>query len=203
MIIKDQKKLWNKIAPEWNKFRQDPKIMTPKFLEKRSGNILDLGSGSGRYLRKQKDTTFYLVDFSKEMIKLAKAKAKKLGIKAEFHIGEADKLPFKNNFFDAAICIAFLHCVKGKAKRKKVLRELYRVMKPGAKAKFTVWNKETKRFKNSPKERFVGWKDIGKRYYYLYSPEEFYDDLESVGFKLFAKPEPIRMIPAIIEKPKK
>ena len=40
----------------------------------------------------------------------------------------------------------------------------------------TVWNKDSKRWKNKPKEKLISW-DIGKekvwRYYYLFSIDGF------------------------------
>lgn len=194
-----QKKVWNSIAEEWHEFKE-PGEKTLEFIKKQRGNLLDLGSGSGRYLIKKQGLKIYLVDFSEEMIKLAKNKAKKFGINAEFFVSEMDKLPFKDDFFDAGLCDSALHCVKGKSKRKKILREFYRVLKPKAKAKLTVWNKNSKRFKNSPKERFVNWRDKGKRYYYLYEPEEFYKEIKDAGFKILKKGEAIASIPVIISK---
>jgi tRNA (uracil-5-)-methyltransferase TRM9 len=197
----DQKEVWDNIAPEWYKFKDEPGIMTLEFLKKQKGKILDLGCGSGRYLIKQKDTKLYLVDFSKEMLKFAKEKAEKINADAEFFLSESHKLPFDDNFFDSAICVAALHCIKEKTKRKKTIKELYRVLKPGSLAKISVWNKNSKRFRNSPKEIYVNWRDKGARYYYLYDPEELYKEVEEAGFKIIKKEEPLREIPIIIEKP--
>ena len=71
MKTENQKELWNKIAQEWHKFKIERQAHhTLDFLKKQKGKILDLGSGSGRYLIKKPKTKFYLVDFSKEMLKL-------------------------------------------------------------------------------------------------------------------------------------
>lgn len=200
--MQDQQKVWDNIAPEWNKFKT-PGHKTLEFVKKQKGKILDLGSGSGRYLIKKTGLKFYLLDFSKEMIKLAKQKAKKLKIKdAEFHIEETHKLPFKDDFFDSAIYADTLHCVETKPKRKKSLKELYRVLKPKAKAKISVWNKNQKRFKNSPKQRITNWRNKGGRFYYLYDSEELYKEVEQAGFKILEKPESFREISIIVQKPK-
>ena len=198
--MESQKQVWDNIAPEWDKFKK-PGHKTLEFVKKQKGKIIDIGSGSGRYLIKKKGLKFYLADFSEEMIKFAKKKAKKLTIDAEFNITELTKLPYEDNFFDAGICSDVLHCIKGKIKRKKILKEFFRVLKLGAKAKLSVWNKDSKRFKNSPKEKYVGWRDKGKRYYYLYYPEEFYKEVEDAGFKIISKIEPIIEIPIIVKKP--
>ena len=200
MKTPNQKQIWDKIAPEWNEFRNKPGEGIIKFLEKNKGNILDLGCGSGRNLVKIKEGKMYLVDFSKEMIKLAKKRAKTLKITAEFKVADSTKIPFKNNFFNGAICIALLHCMK-KTDAEKTLKELYRVLKPGAKAKIAVWNKNSKWFKNREKETKMNWRNKGLRYLYLYKPKEFYDLIKNAGFKISHKFTPDKNIVLIIEKP--
>jgi len=200
--MEDQSKVWDKIAPEWYEFKMEKKaIHTKEFLKKQKGKILDLGSGSGRYLQKIPKGKMYLVDFSKEMLKLAKKKAKKEKVDAEFFVSDMEKLPFEDNFFDGAISIAALHCVKGKIKRKKILKELLRVLKPKAQAQIGIWNFDSKRFKNAPKQKFVAWRDKGKRYYYLYTKDEIYKEIEQIGFKITFKENPsFAMINFIVQK---
>ncbi len=196
----NQKHVWNNIAREWYEFKTKPAEHTLDFLKKKTGNILDLGSGAGRNLVKIKNQKMHLVDFSKEMIKLAKERAKQKGIDAEFKTAKLTKLPYGNNFFDAAICTAIFHCIKP-SKQKKSVRELFRVLKPGAEAEITVWNKNSKRFKNSPKERYVKWRDKGARYYYLFDEKEIHDLFKKAGFKIKKRFEPQRNIIFIAEKP--
>jgi ubiquinone/menaquinone biosynthesis C-methylase UbiE len=196
----NQRQVWNNIAEEWYNFKTNPAEHVLDFLIDKKGNILDLGSGAGRHLTKIKNGKMYLVDFSKNMIKLAKKRAKEKGIEAEFSVAELGKLPFENNFFDSAIAIAVFHCIKGKENREKAAKELFRVLKPGAKAEIAVWNKDSRRFKNSPKERVVRWREKGERYYYLFDAEEIYKLFKSVGFKITSKEEPERSITFIVKK---
>ncbi len=197
----DQKEVWNNIAQEWSEFKDNPAEGIVDFLKTQKGNILDLGSGSGRHLMNIKDGKMFLVDFSENMIKHAKEKAKRLKIDAEFAVSPSSKLPFKDNFFDGAISIALLHCVETEKEREKTIKELLRVLKPGAKAKISVWNKNSKRFKNSKKEIFAKWRDKGARYYYLYDAEEIYRQFEKAGFSIISKVLPERNIIFIVEKP--
>ena len=197
-----QEKVWDNIAQEWYEFKTKPAEHTLEFLENKSGKILDLGSGAGRHLVKVKNGKMYLVDFSNEMIKFAKKRAKQEKIDAEFFVSDLIKLPFEDNYFDFAIAIASLHCVKEKENRKKTIQELFRVLKPGALAEIAVWNKDSERFKNSPKEKYVKWRDKGARYYYLYSREEIYDLFKKVGFEIMEKEDPRAMIVFIVKKPK-
>ena len=196
-----QKQIWNKIAPEWHEYKTIPAEHTIKFLKKKSGKVLDLGSGSGRHLVNIKNGKIYLIDFSKEMLKLAEKKAKKEKINAEFKQANIWEIPYENEFFDFAICISALHCVEGKQKREKAVKELYRVLKPKAKAEIGVWNIKSKRFKNiKGKEKYVGWTDKGERYYYLYDEKEIHDLFKKIGFKIISTHNSEMMINFLAEK---
>lgn len=196
----NQKQVWENIAKEWAEFKTKPTKHTINFLKSQTGKVLDLGSGAGRHLMKIKDGKMYLVDFSKEMIKFAKQKVKKQNIEAEFFVSELSKLHFKDNYFDSAICIASLHCVEGEVNRKNTVKELFRVLKKNAQAEIGVWNKNSKRFKNSPKEKLVGWRDKGKRYYYLYDEKEIHDLFKKVGFEIISTHNSEMMINFVVEK---
>lgn len=198
-----QKQVWNEIAPEWYKFKTEPAEHVFDFLKTKTGKVLDFGSGAGRHLKKIKRGKMYLVDFSEKMIKLAKKRAKEKKIDAEFCVSDIKKLPFESNFFDSAIAIAVFHCIEGEKNREKAARELFRVMKKSAEAEIAVWNKNSKRFKNSPKERYVKWRNKGTRYYYLFDAEEIYNLFRKAGFKIISKQEPQKKITFIVKKPKR
>lgn len=195
-----QKQIWENIAEEWHEFKKLPALHTTEFLKKQTGKVLDLGSGSGRHLMKIKKGEIYLLDFSEKMIKLAKQKSKKQKIKAEFIVSEMTKIPYESNFFDSAICISSLHCIKGEKNREKVIKELYRVLKPKAQAFIGVWNRESKRFKNSPKEKMIKWRDKGVRYYYLYTEKEIHNQFKKAGFKIISTCNSEMMIRFVVEK---
>jgi len=195
----NQKQIWDNIAEEWHEFKKKSSEISLDFLKKQTGKVLDLGSGSGRHLIKIKNGKMYLVDFSKEMIKLAKQKSEKEKITAEFRVANLTKLPFEKNFFDSAISISAIHCLKPK-NHKKAIQELYRVLKPKAQALIGVWNKNSKRFKNSPKEKYIGWRDKGKRYYYLFDEKEIHDLFKKNKFKIISKQNSELMIRFVIEK---
>lgn len=201
--IEKQEQVWDNIAEEWHEFKTTPSQAATEFLNKSQGKILDFGSGSGRNLlelKSSKKRELYLLDFSKEMLKKAEQRAKKLKLKIKTFHYELEKTPFQDNFFDAAICTAALHCIPTKRKRKKSIKELYRILKPKAKAEIEVWNKNSKRFEKAPKEKFIAWRDKGKRYYYLYEEEELKNLLEETGFKIIKKVPHSANIIFIVEK---
>jgi len=199
-----QEEVWDKIASEWHEFKKTPSKTATDFLNKSKGNILDFGSGSGRNLlglKKSNDKTIYLVDFSNNMLKLAKKRAKKLEIEIKTIKSPLEKTDLKDDFFDAAIFTASLHCIPEKENREKGVKELYRILKPGAKAEIEVWNKNSERFKDRPKEKFISWRDKGKRYYYLYDEEELIKLFEKNRFRyLKTIPDKANII-IIVKKP--
>jgi len=204
MEQKNQEKVWDDISEEWHEFKEIPSEFSRDFLEGCSGRVLDLGSGSGRHLTEIKDGKMYLVDFSSGMLKLAENKAKKLGIEIETKKCnlEEDKIPYSENYFDFAICISALHCIHPE-NHKKVVGELYRVLKKNGKALIGVWNFDSKRFRSKRKkgkEHLIGWQDKGKRYYYLFEEDEVHNLFESVGLRIIQKRNSEMMINFVVEK---
>ncbi len=193
-----QQPIWDKISGKWREYREKPIKEVIKFLREQENElakqnkpikILDLGCGSGRNFIKleNKKSIIYALDFSDKMLKYAEKYANKQGINIKAIKSETTKLPFSSNFFDTAIFIDSLHCIKGKENRKKALKELKRVLKKGSEAMLSVWNKNQRRFKNKPKNMKIPWTVDGKkymRYYYLYEQEEFIKLLKDVGFKI-------------------
>ena len=59
----NQEKVWDTIAPEWEKVRQTPSPTVINFLKDKKGKILDLGCGSGRNFLKNKNYQVYGTDF--------------------------------------------------------------------------------------------------------------------------------------------
>ncbi|MEK6884765.1 MAG: class I SAM-dependent methyltransferase, partial [Nanoarchaeota archaeon] len=171
--MKSQQKVWNNIAFEWNKYKTTSDPIVENFVKKSSANLLDLGCGSGRNFNSSiKKTIIYGLDFSDEMLKLAKTNAKKLKINVNLIQHDlTKKLPFESNFFNNAVCIATLHCIKGKTNRKNLLKETYRILKPKGQLLIKVWNRNSPRFKGKT-EKYIKWTDKGERYYYFYSEEE-------------------------------
>ncbi len=199
----DQEQVWDNIAEEWHEFKTNPSENATNFIDNSKGKILDFGSGSGRNLlkvKKTKDKEIYLVDFSQKMLDFALERAKKLKLKINITKSNLEKIPFKNNFFDATICVAAIHCIPGRKQRENSFKEIYRTLKKGAKADIEVWDKNSERFKKASKQKFINWRDKGKRFYYLYEEQELRKLLEKIGFKIIKKiPHKANLI-FIIEK---
>ncbi len=185
----EQEKVWDEIAGLWNEYKQKPfgveGDLVEGFIEK-GDRVLDLGCGSGRNFFKF-GGELYGVDFSSEMLKYARANADAFGIDVKLFKSNFWELDFSEGFFDKVVFVASFHCVEGKEKRIESLKEIYRVLRSGGKLLLTVWNKNSDRWKNKPKEKMVSWEVGDKkvmRYYYLYDYGELVSELEGVGFRV-------------------
>lgn len=78
----------------------------------KDGFLLEVGVGGGRVaLSLIKETTLQFIglDFSREMLQIARMKMSTYKQRFNILMGDAEHLPFRNNVFDAIICISTLH----------------------------------------------------------------------------------------------
>jgi ubiquinone/menaquinone biosynthesis C-methylase UbiE len=184
-----QEQIWNKIASDWSKFRPNAIFEVKEFLKDKKGRVIDIGCGSGRNMINQEGLEYYGVDFSDSMLKFAREKAEKIGMKARLSKSNADKLSFDEEFFDCAIYISTLHCIENEKLRKKSLQELYRVLKIGGQAMISVWDKSKDEDMADLETNggYIDWNKNGevyKRYYYFYDSDELVYLLKEVGFEI-------------------
>lgn len=96
--------------------------------------VLDVGSGPGHVAKALSDVGAAVrgVDFSEEMVAVAAERFPTL----TFEYANAEKLPFEDNTFDAAIANFVVHHL---ARPAAVFREISRVLKPAKRFAFVVW----------------------------------------------------------------
>jgi len=76
------------------------------------GFILEVGVGSGRVafpLMRKATSRFVGLDLSREMLEVAKKKMSAYKRKLSLLVGDAERLPFREQVFDAVICVSALH----------------------------------------------------------------------------------------------
>lgn len=183
-----QKQVWNKIAPKWNEFRKQIQPEVIEFLKNKKGKILDLGCGNGRNMLKKNGVAWVGVDFSEELLEFARRRVEKEEVEAEFVGGDICDLEFDDDSFDYAIFVRVLHGVE-KRKHKKILKELYRVLKRGGSCLIGCWSSDQDRMKNKKvgKGHLIPWTINGGkvfRYVYIYDLKELVRGLENVGFEV-------------------
>ena len=131
---------------QWSKYFQNPDFLEysrmfficPEFeplicnwcnLQK-SNQILDVGCGTGfftRILKKNNpQANFTGLDIEKEFILRAREESKNAGLSIKFLQGDAENLPFEDNFFDLVVSHTFLTSAPNP---KKSFDEMKRVLK--------------------------------------------------------------------------
>jgi tRNA (uracil-5-)-methyltransferase TRM9 len=182
--------VFNQIAPgwynyrHWTIFRRELETLAKEW---RQGKLLNLGCGHGAdFLPFTKNFELYGVDFSDEMIRLARKYAGKFDFKVNLSIADVCYLPYYNETFDYIVSVATYHHLK-KEQQLTALQELRRVLKPGGAAFITVWNRWQPRFWLQRKEVRVPWRIKNEtlyRYYYLFTYRELQRLAEQAGLEI-------------------
>lgn len=111
------------------------------------GRVLEVGIGSGANLKLYpKELQVIGLDFSKEMLKLAKIKKDRLKLN-NITLVEMDieKIDFPDNYFDSVLSTCVFCTVPNP---KKGLEEVYRVLKPGGQGVFLEHMKSSNKLIN-------------------------------------------------------
>ena len=109
--------------------------------------VLDVGCGTGKSLlllsqKCDKSVELYGVEPSTDMLKQAKAQ---LDGNAKLESGTAQALPYADNYFDFVISTQVMHHLPTQEK-KKMLKEMHRVLKPGGNIVVSDWGKPANLF---------------------------------------------------------
>ena len=175
-IEEEVKFVYNKIAKKFDNTRYRTWTCVETFLNTLPKNSLigDIGCGNGKNMLFRTDCEYIGCDFSEEMVKICKEKS--------LNVFNADvcALPFKDDVFDAIICIAVIHHLSTSEKREMAIRECKRVLKNKGKMLILVWafeQESNSKRKFQTQDEFVAWKDkkqniIGLRYYHLFCEHE-------------------------------
>jgi len=100
------------------------------------GSVLEIGSGPDylglEWLKKTEKTRLTGLEISSNMIKVAQRNAREYGLESRVNyvLGDAHKIPFKDNEFDGVFSCESLH---EWAEPGLIFSEIYRVLKPNGK----------------------------------------------------------------------
>lgn len=207
-ILRQTKTNYNTIASEWDVSRGRPSALKLRLIKpvKKGWRTLDLGCGNG-FLAPElvKRGAYYTgLDISARLLNFAKKKYRE-AIKSgtvEFVLGDALKMPFRKNNFDFVFSYAVMHHIPSDELRIKFLKEIRRVLKPGAEAIIDNWNllNDWEKNKYNIEEQlknvapghdagdvYVPWKatknKVIKRYLHLFKNEELRQLAKAAGFK--------------------
>lgn len=178
---------YDRIADHFSTTREHPWPQISSFLDDRRGNVgLAVGCGNGRHvepLASQCDRAIGL-DLSRALLDIAVDRAENRGVTAAWVQGDATRLPVCRNVADLALYVATLHHLSTAAERRASLDELARVLAPDGRALVSVWSTTHDRFDAERGfDTVVDWTlpdgEIVPRYYHIYDPDEFADDLKA------------------------
>ncbi|MCK4650950.1 class I SAM-dependent methyltransferase [Candidatus Babeliales bacterium] len=105
-----------------------------------SGNLLEIGTGISSLLLDLQNFNCYGIDISTNTINKVKEQFQKLKKQASLHVCNAEKLPFKDNFFDVIVSSHTLEHIKNDF---NVIKECKRILKNNGELIFFVPGKKS------------------------------------------------------------
>jgi len=187
-------------------WRSEEKVFTRLF--RKEDSLLELGCGAGRIafgLHELGYRNLLATDYSRQMIKRARHMAQVLDYAIPFRVGDATALEFEDAIFDGAI-FGFngLMQIPVAANRMRALREIHRVLRPGAWFTFTTHDRENPRFKKFWEQEKLRWRrarqqpelddfgdrfeptELGELYIHVPTIREMESALKEAGFRIEA-----------------
>lgn len=180
---------WND-EQDWKAWKKALEYLCKDPVFPKSGKLLELGCGAGEVslFFAEKGYQVYGIDIAPTAIEWAREKNLKTNIKVEFEIGDVTKLGrWEDGYFDIVIDGHCLHCIIGDD-RAEMLKEAYRVLKPGGSFFSSTMCGEVKDPESKPyfnlENRCIMSRDgqIATRYIGL--PADIIVEIESAGFKI-------------------
>lgn len=143
---KSTQNLWENLHKQ-NRFRPKyPSEMVVQFVFRnfnRDGKtkVLDLGCGAGRhvYFMANENIDTYGTDISKDGVKYTKTILNQHELNADLKVNSVDNIQYEDNYFDGLICYGVLYYCNIKEISASA-KEIFRVLKPNAKALIVVRN---------------------------------------------------------------
>lgn len=166
------------------RYTLEPEILDfANFQEFRGKKTLEIGVGLGADHQKlaEAGADLFGIDLTERAINHTQRRLDLLGLKSTLQIGDAENLPFEDNFFDAVYSWGVLH---HSPDTSKAIHEAYRVLKPGGSAKIMIYHKNSM-------VGFMLWMRFGLlRFKPFISWDTLYENfLESPGTKAYTRKE--------------
>lgn len=143
-VARFNREFYERIAPEFDAARREPWPFVGEFLSTvsaRDARLLDLGCGNGRHaiVAGLAGIRVVGVDLSRALVRLARDHGHDAMASPEFVEGDGFHLPFRDGAFGAAMTLAALHHVPTHDLRKRMLREILRVLRRRGRVLVSVW----------------------------------------------------------------
>tara|TARA_B110000977_G_scaffold199291_1_gene286240 strand:+ start:1909 stop:2472 length:564 start_codon:yes stop_codon:yes gene_type:complete len=151
---------YNNNSKSFNDTRYAPWPCVKEFIDKIKAYsvVSDIGCGNGKN-QYRKDLFYVSCDNSSAMCAFTNA-----------DLADCTNLPYKNQSFDAVICIAVIHHLATEARRITALKEIKRVMKQTGNALISVWGAQPKFGSGT---QIIGWnKKSQQRFIHFFTLKE-------------------------------
>ena len=151
-MIKSKEWNWNVVNGKFKDTWLEPSIesyyLVNRWKNQNKKQFLDLGCGLGRHtiLFGKNEFDTYSFDLSKEAIERTKEYAKNEGLKVEFKVGDMLELPYDNDSMDCILCRNVISHTDTEG-IKKIINEIYRVLRKNGECYLTLCSKDTYGFK--------------------------------------------------------
>lgn len=192
---RDVRATYEEIADHFSKTREYAWPEVESFIDDAgtAGRALDVGCGNGRHtelLGPVADEVLAL-DASRGLLLEARERLRAQEENVALLQGDAASAPLKDDSIHLAVYVATLHHLPTAEDRRRSLDELARVLTPDGRALVSAWSTEHDRFDGDGEEGFdttVDWTlpggEVVPRFYHIYAPDEFRNDVESSGLAL-------------------
>ena len=179
-------KPYSQIAEHFDKTREYMWKGIKEFIQSKddSNLLLDAGCGNGKNMLAVKNRANCIgFDFCESNNKICYKKG------LDISTINIKTIPYRNSVFDHTFTVAVIHHIEKEEDRIKAINELVRVTKPGGTIFIQVWSADIPKNKkfikiNDNNDYFITWfinKDnLIKRYYHLFTKDEFNGLLQQV-----------------------
>lgn len=174
-----------RVQREWHREKLENALL---HLNLDGKKVLDLACGSGGLTRKLKricrSATIFGMDFNAKAISYAKTRDS--GVKGlKYLVGDAENIPFKDNFFDIVIGLDMLDHIPD---YKKSMREINRVLKKDGDVVLTVENHHSLwpvvEYLWYLRSYFGNARDLRHVHVVHFTPKTFNELIENTGFSV-------------------
>lgn len=188
----DVRATYDRIAAHFAKTRENAWPEVESFLDGRTADTaLDLGCANGRHAELLADRAERVVgaDVSASLLEEARERADEREFDLDLLQCDAERIPLADDAFDLVVYIATLHHLPTREARIESLNELARVLSTDGTALVSAWSTTHDKFdREAGFDTTVDWTLPGgetvPRFYHIYSPEEFREDVESSALEV-------------------
>ncbi len=179
--------VYDRIADHFAATRASPWPEVESFLDGVGGRSgLDIGCGNGRHTEPLAEVVDSAVgvDVSRELLTLARNRARNREYEGDFIHAHAGHLPLSSRSVHVGVYVATIHHLRSQDARIASLDELARVLAPEGVALVSAWSTAHDRFEEATGfDTTIDWTlpdgETVPRFYHIYDPAEFRGEIES------------------------